>query len=105
MNTFKDREKGYEAKFAHDQESNFKINVRRNMLLGQWAAKMLGMEGEAATEYAKEVVKSDFQKAGDDDVVEKVLSDFKAKGVDMTEARLRSEMGNLLDVARRQLAG
>jgi hypothetical protein len=103
MNTFKDREKTYEAKYVHDQETNFKINARRNKLLGQWAAGLLGLSGPAAEDYAREVVKADFQKAGDDDVVEKVMADFKAKGVNMTESRLRIEMRNLLEEARRQV--
>ena len=103
MNSFKDREKTYEAKYVHDQETNFKINNRRNKLLGQWAAGLLGLSGPAVDDYAKEVVKSDFQKAGDDDVVEKVMADFKAKGVDMTESRLRAEMRALLDEARQQV--
>ena len=103
MNTFKDREKTYEAKYVHDQETNFKINARRNKLLGQWAAGLFGLSGPAAEDYAKEVVKSDFQRAGDDDVVEKLMGDFKAKGVDMSETRLRAEMKALLDEARRQV--
>lgn len=103
MNTFKDREKTYEAKYVHDQETNFKINARRNKLLGQWAAGLLGLSGAEAENYAKEVVKSDFKTAGDEDVLEKVSADFKAKGVDMTESRLRIEMRNLLDEARRQV--
>jgi hypothetical protein len=103
MNTFKDREKTYEAKYVHDQETNFKINARRNKLLGQWAAELLGLSGAAADDYAKEVVKSDFQRAGDDDVAEKLLGDFKAKGVEMTESRLRAEMRALLEEARRQV--
>ena len=103
MSPFKDREKTYEAKYVHDQETNFRINARRNKLLGQWAAGLLGIGGPAAEDYAKEVVKSDFEKAGDDDVVAKVLGDFKAKGVEMTEARLRAEMRALLDEARRQV--
>jgi hypothetical protein len=103
MNTFKDREKTYEAKYVHDQDTNFKIGVRRNKLLGQWVAGLLGLSGSAAEDYAKAVVKSDFVKAGDDDVVEKVMGDFKAKGVEMTESRLRAEMRALLDEARRQV--
>ena len=103
MNTFKDREKTYEAKYVHDQETNFRINARRNKLLGQWAAGLLGLTGAEAENYAKEVVKSDFKTAGDDDVVAKVSADFKAKGVEMTESRLRIEMRNLLDEARRQV--
>jgi hypothetical protein len=103
MNTFKDREKTYEAKYVHDQETNFKINARRNRLLGHWAGGLLGLSGAAVDDYAKEIVKADFQKAGDDDVVAKVLGDLKAKGVEMTESRLRAEMRALLEEARRQV--
>ncbi len=103
MNTFKDREKTYEAKYVHDQDTNFKIVARRNKLLGQWAAGLLGLEASAVDDYAKEVVKSDFEKAGDDDVVAKVMADFRGKGVEMTETRLRAEMRALLDEARRQV--
>lgn len=103
MDSFKDRQKTYEAKYVHDQETNFKINARRNKLLGQWAAGLLGLSGADVENYAKEVVKSDFQRAGDDDVAEKVMADLKAKGVDMTEARLREQMRALLDEARRQV--
>ena len=103
MNTFKDRQKSHEAKYVHDQETNFKINARRNKLLGQWAAGLLGLSGADVENYAKEVVKADFQKAGDDDVVEKVMADLQAKGVDMTESRVRAEMRALLDEARRQV--
>jgi hypothetical protein len=103
MKSFKDRQKTYEAKYVHDQETNFKINARRNRLLGEWAAGRLGLNGAAIDEYAKEVVKADFQKAGDDDVVAKVLGDFNAKGVELTEDRLRAEMSALLDEARRQV--
>lgn len=103
MNSFKDREKSYEAKYVHDQETNFKINARRNKLLGQWAAGLLGLSGPAADDYAKDVVKADFQKAGDDDVVEKVMGDFKAKGVAMTESQVRAQMKELLEEARRQV--
>lgn len=103
MNTFKDREKTYEAKYAHDQETNFKINARRNRLLGQWAAGLLGLSGAAADDYAKEVVQSDFKTSGEEDVVAKVMADFRAKGVAMAESRLRIEMRNLLDEARRQV--
>lgn len=103
MNSFKDREKSYEAKYVHDQETNFKINARRNKLLGLWAAELLGLTGAAAEDYAKEVVRADFQKAGDDDVVEKVMGDFKAKGVDKTESQVRAQMKALLEEARKQV--
>ena len=103
MTIFEDREKGQEQKFRHDQELAFKIRARRNMLLGMWAAERLGLGGDAADAYAKEVVGADFEKPGDDDIIEKVLSDLKAKGLDVSEARLRDELKRLGDVARKQM--
>lgn len=103
MAGFDKREKSYEAKFAHDQETNFKINARRNKLLGLWAAEQLGLSGGDAEAYAKEVVKSDFAEPGDEDVYRKVSEDFAAKNVDMSEHRLRRQMDDLLNDARDQV--
>ena len=105
MSTFNDREKGFENKFKHDQEANFKATARRNKLLGLWAARELGLTGDAAEAYAKSVVVADMEKPGDDDVVQKVLADMKAKGLTMTEHRLRAEMTTLMTEARKQLSG
>ncbi|MEX1108866.1 MAG: DUF1476 domain-containing protein [Dongiaceae bacterium] len=102
MASFDDRQKSFERKFEHDQELQFKVNARRNRLLGQWAAKELGMPDAEHDAYAKAVVMSDFDRPGDSDVVEKLLGDFKAKGVEMTEHRLRKHMDELLIEARRQ---
>lgn len=101
--SFKDREKGFEAKYKHDQETTFKINARRNKLLGLWAAEQMGLTGAAADAYAKEVVVSDFDEPGDADVVRKVLKDLADKGVEMTEHRLRKEMERLGATARAQI--
>jgi hypothetical protein len=103
MTEFKEREKAFEAKYKQDQELQFKATARRNKLLGLWAAEQLGVTGEAAEAYAREVVAADFAKPGDSDVVEKVLGDFAAKGVEMTEHRLRTEMDRLMDEAKRQI--
>jgi hypothetical protein len=105
MTTFSDREKGFENKFKHDQGANFKVNARRNKLLGLWVAKELGLSGDAAEAYAKSVVVADMEKPGDDDVVQKVMADMKAKGLPVTEHRIRAEMTALLTEARKQLAG
>lgn len=105
MSTFNDREKGFENKFKHDQEATFKATARRNKLLGLWVAKELGLSGAAAEDYAKSVVVADMEKPGDDDVVQKVLADMKAKGLTMTEHRLRAEMTTLMTEARKQLSG
>ncbi len=104
MNGFDDREKGFEAKYRVDQENEFKVTARRNRLLGDWAAQQMGLSGEAAEAYAKEVVAADFEKPGEDDVVEKVLGDFGERGIDIDEAALRKKMGELAAVAREQLS-
>ena len=103
MSGLDDREKGYENKYAHDQEIEFKANARRNKLLGLWAAELMGLDGEAAAEYAKSVVIADFEEAGDDDVFRKVRGDFDAKGVDISDHLLRKQMDELLAKARQQI--
>lgn len=104
MNGFENREKGFEAKYSADQENQFKVIARRNRLLGAWAAEQMGMSGEAAETYAKEVVAADFEEPGDADVVAKVLHDFAEKGIDIDEAALRRKMDELRAVAREQLS-
>ncbi len=104
MNGFDDREKGFEAKYKVDQEKEFKVTARRNRLLGAWAAELMGLNGDAADAYAKDVVASDFIKPGDSDVVEKVLADFGDKGVAVDETALRKKMEELLALAREQLS-
>ena len=94
MTTFDKREEGFEKKFSLDAEQKFKAEARRNKLLGQLIAEKLGMSGEAATAYAKEVVAAVFE--GDGDVLHKVLKDIKAKGVDLTEEQLRARMDELM---------
>lgn len=103
MTTFDERESSFEAKFKHDKELQFKVTARRNKLLGLWAANLLGIHGAEAEAYAKDVVKSDFATAGDHDVLLKVLSDFKAKNVDVSEHRLRKQMDDLLKIATDQI--
>jgi hypothetical protein len=103
MTTFDDRERGAEKKFEHDEELRFKISARRNKLLGLWAAEKLGIDGDAADAYAKEVVLSDFEKPGDEDVLEKVQADFEAKGVDQDAHKIRVEMDRLWSDAESQI--
>ncbi len=103
MATFNEREKGFEKKFEKDQELQFKAQARRNRLLGQWAAELMGMKGEAADAYAKEVVRADFEKPGEEDVFDKIMADFKAKGVTQSEHQVRRKMDELLGVAKHQL--
>jgi hypothetical protein len=103
MSTFDEREKGFEQKYKHDQELQFKVNARRNKLLGLWAAEQMGMTGSAAEAYAKEVVAADFEKPGDSDVIEKVLKDLQAKGRSVTEGQIRKQLDQFLAVAKEQL--
>jgi len=103
MSTFDEREKAFENKFKRDQELQFKVKARRNKLLGQWVAAKTGLSGAAAEAYAKEVVSADFEKPGDDDVVQKVLKDLGAKGVKTTDAEIRREMERLEGEAKRQI--
>jgi hypothetical protein len=103
MTTFDQRKDSFEKKFAHDEELRFKATARRNKLLGQWAAEKLGLSGDDATAYAKEVVASDFEEAGDDDVLRKVMADFKAKNVDQSEHQVRRTMDELMGTAIDQI--
>jgi hypothetical protein len=103
MNSFDKREEGFEKKYALDEEQKFKAEARRNRLLGMWAAEKLGISGDAATAYAKEVVAADFEEAGDTDVVRKVLGDLTAKGVAVTEPQLRVKMDELMAMAVAQV--
>lgn len=99
MTTFDKREAGFENKFAHDEELRFKATARRNKLLGLWAAEKLGVSGAAADAYAKEVVASDLEIAGDEDVVGKLVADFAAKNVQVSDADIRSTMADLMHKA------
>ncbi|QOG17374.1 MULTISPECIES: DUF1476 domain-containing protein [Bradyrhizobium] len=99
MSEINKRQEGFEKKFALDEEQKFKAEARRNRLLGLWAAEKLGITGEAATAYAKEVVAADFEEAGDGDVLRKVMGDFAAKNVAVTEQAIRTKMSELLAVA------
>lgn len=103
MNEFNKREEGFEKKFALDEEQKFKAEARRNKLLGLWAAEKLGISGDAAAAYAKEVVAADFEEAGDNDVLNKVLKDLTAKGQAVTERDVRAKMDELLAVAAAQV--
>lgn len=103
MTTFDKREAGFENKFAHDEELRFKATARRNKLLGAWAAEKMGITGAAADTYAKDVVAADFEEAGDDDVVRKLVADFKAKNVDQSVQQIRAAMDQLMATAVAQI--
>lgn len=96
MSSMKDREEGFERKFAFDEELRFKANARRNKALGLWAAEKLGKSGADADAYAREVVVSDIEEAGDHDVLRKVKTDFEAAGVDQSEHQIRRTMDELM---------
>lgn len=99
MTTFDKREDAAEKKYAHDEELTFKATARRNKYLGLWAAEKLGLSGDQAAEYAKSVVMADFQEAGDDDVVRKVMADLTAGKVDQSEHQVRRTMDELMGKA------
>ena len=103
MANMKDREEGFERKFAFDEELRFKATARRNKLLGLWVAEKLGKSGADADAYAREVVASDFEEAGDEDVVRKVRKDLDAAGVTVADQDLRQTMNELLAVAVDQI--
>lgn len=100
MTTFDDRERAYEAKFAHDEDLRFKAEARRNRLLGEWAAEILGKQGDDARAYAMTVVTSDFEEPGEEDVYRKLASDLEGKA---DAATIRAKMAELRDVARDQV--
>jgi len=103
MTTFDEREKGQERKFQHDQELAFKTKARRNKLLGLWAAERLGLKGDAAETYARELVAMDLQKHGDDLVIDKVAGDLAKHGVKLDAARVRAELARCAAEAKRQV--
>ncbi|MCU0902801.1 MAG: DUF1476 domain-containing protein [Tabrizicola sp.] len=100
MTTFDDRENAFESKFAHDSEMQFRAEARRNKLLGLWAAELLGKSAEDAAAYAIEVVSADFEEAGDEDVVRKVVADLAGKA---SADEIRAKLKELLPVAKAQL--
>ena len=100
MTTFDKRENAFENKYAHDEEMQFKSVARRNKLVGLWAAELMGISGEAAQEYAKSVIKADFEEAGHEDVVRKLAADLGDKSDPDT---IRAKMAELLSVAQDQI--
>jgi len=103
MTQFNDRERAFESKFAHDEEMKFRMIARRNRLLGEWAARKMGLSAEETVTYAKDVIRADFEEAGDEDVIRKVLGDLTAAGVDSDESRIRDALGHKLVEAKRQV--
>ncbi len=103
MASMKDREEGFERKFAFDEELRFKATARRNKLLGLWTAEKLGKSGADADAYAKEVVAADFEEAGDEDVFRKVRKDLDAAGSKVSDQDIRVAMQELLAKAVEQV--
>lgn len=103
MTTFDDRERAFEAKFVRDEEISFRIAARRNRLVGHWAAEKLKLTPEEADAYVKAVMQADFEEAGDEDVIRKLLGDLAAAGLDIDDATIRSVLEEKAVEARRQL--
>lgn len=105
MTDFKDRERAEEAHFALEEETLFRVQARRNRLLGQWAAERMGLSAVESESYAKSVVQADFEEAGDEDVVRKLLGDLVSAGIDTSEAEVRTALDARYVEARRQIMG
>ena len=103
MTNFEDREKGFERKFAHDEELKFRATARRNRLLGLWAAEQMGVTGDAAQAYAREVIKADLAEPGEEDLFRKIRADFDAKGVGQSDHQIRRQMAELMGLAISQI--
>lgn len=102
MTTFDNRENAFENKFAHDADLQFKITARRNKLVGQWAAEKMGLTPEETTSYATSVVQADFEEAGDEDVIRKLLGDLTSAGIDVDDAMIRAALEDKMVEAHRQ---
>lgn len=105
MTTFSDKERAEEAKYARDEEMQFRVAARRNRLLGAWAAEKMRLTAAEADAYGKEVIQADFEEAGDEDVIRKVLGDLTAAGVEVDEAEIRAALEAKSIEARRALMG
>ena len=105
MTNFKDRERGEEAKFAMDEETAFRVAARRNRLVGEWAAGVMNLTPEETEAYKKAVMQADFEEAGDEDVIRKLVGDLTQAGCDIDEAVVRAQMEEKAVEARRQLMG
>jgi len=103
MSTFDKREEGFERKFAHDEALRFKVTARRNKLLGLWAAEHMGLSGQDAADYAREVVKADLAEPGEEDVFRKIRGDFDARGVAQSDHQIRRTMADLMATAVEQV--
>ena len=105
MSTFDEREKGFEKKFAHDQDLKFKAEARRNKMIGEWAAEKLGKSGADVEDYVKAVRRADFEEAGDEDVVRKISQDFADASVSVSDDEIRAQLGEFLAQAVAEIEG
>ncbi len=103
MTTFDDRERAFETKFAHDEDMKFRAIARRNRLLGEWAARQMGLSDVETENYAKDVIRADFEEAGDEDVIRKLLGDLTSAGVEIDEGAIREALAHKEVEAKRQL--
>ena len=103
MTQFNDRERAFETKFAHDEEMKFRVLARRNRLLGEWAARKMGLSEVEGQSYAKDVVRADFEEAGEEDVIRKVLGDLTSAGIDTSDTEIRQTLEHKTAEAKRQL--
>jgi hypothetical protein len=103
MTTFDDRERAFEAKYARDEDMAFRIIARRNRLLGEWAARLMGLSEAETDAYAKEVIRSDFEEAGDEDVIRKLLGDLTGAQIDISDDKIREALTHKTVEAKRQL--
>ena len=103
MTTFDDRERAFETKYAHDEELRFRVIARRNRLLGAWAARLMGLSEAESDAYAKDVIRADFEEAGDEDVIRKLLGDLTAAGIETDDTKIREALTHKEAEARRQI--
>lgn len=103
MTTFDDREKRFESEYAHDQDLKFRVEARRNRLVGMWAAEKLGMSGDEIEAYAKEVIKADFEEAGHEDVFRKLRADLDKARDEVSDEEIRTKMSECLEEAMNQI--
>ncbi|GGZ42548.1 MULTISPECIES: DUF1476 domain-containing protein [Asticcacaulis] len=105
MTTFEDRSKGFENQFAHSEELEFKAAARRNRMVGLWAGEKMGLTGQILEDYAKAVVRADFEQPGEEDVIRKVLGDLKASNLSVSESEVRTRVAEYHAQAREALKG
>ena len=101
MSSFDDRKKGFEKKFVHDEEIQFKVNAKRNKYLGEWVAEKLGKKDQNKEIYVQEVIKSDFEEPGDEDVFRKIQKDLKESGIEILDQEIRDQMVSCLERAKK----